>query len=52
MVFILTGDLYSLNTNDLQTELGFDQIVNFPTHVDNILDVFVTNRLDLFDLTL
>ena len=49
-VFILTGDLNSLNTNDLQTELGLDQIVNLPTHGANILDAFVTNSPDLFDL--
>ena len=31
-IFVLTGDLNTLNTSDPQTELGFDQIVNVPTH--------------------
>ena len=47
-VFVLTGDLYRLNTTDLQSLYGLDQIVNVATHIDNILDQFITNRLDLF----
>ena len=49
-VFILIDDLNLLNTNNLQTKLGFDHIVNLPMHGANILDVFVTNRPYLFDL--
>ena len=47
-VFVLTGDLKRLNTTDLQSLYGLDQIVNVATHNDNILDQFITNRLDLF----
>ena len=49
-VFVLTGDLNKLNTDQLQTQLGLDQFVNNPTHNNNILDVFITNRPDLFDV--
>ena len=49
-VFVLTGDLNKLNTDQLQTQLGLDQIVNNPTHNNNIIDVFITNRQDLFDV--
>ena len=31
-IFVLTGDLNTLKTSALQTELGFDQTVNVPTH--------------------
>ena len=44
-IFILTGDLNGLNTSELQTDLGLVQI---PTHTNNILDQFVTNRPDQF----
>ena len=46
-VFVLTGDLNRLNTTDLQSLYGLDQIVHVATH-DNILDQFITNRPDLF----
>ena len=49
-VFVLTGDLNKLNNDQLQTQLGLDQIVNNPTHNNNILDVFITNRPDLCDV--
>ena len=49
-VSVLTGDLNKLNTDQLQTQLGLVQIVNNPTHNNNILDVFITNRQDLFDV--
>ena len=45
---MLTGDLNKLDTTALQTQQGLDQIVNVPTHNDNILHQFLTNRPDLF----
>ena len=50
VVFVLTGDPNKLNTDQLQTQHGLDQIVNNPTHNNNILHVFITNRPDLFDV--
>ena len=47
-IFVLTGNLNHLNTYELQTNLGLEQIVNFPMHNDNILDQFITNRPDQF----
>ena len=47
-VFILTVNLNSINTNDLQTDLGFDRVFNLPTHGADIIDVFVTNRSGSF----
>ena len=32
----------------LQSLYGLDQIVNVPTHNNNILDKFITNRPDMF----
>ena len=37
-IFVLTGVLNQLNTSELQTNLGLEEIVNIPTHNDNILD--------------
>ena len=42
-IFVLTGDFNRLNTSELQTNLGLEQIVTIPMHNDNILDQFVTN---------
>ena len=42
-IFILTGDLNRLNTSALQTNLGLVQIVNIPTHNNNIFNQFITN---------
>ena len=39
-VFVLTGDLNRLDTLELQTQQRLDQIVNVPTHNNNILDQF------------
>ena len=47
-VFVFTGDLNRLSANDLQSLYGLDQIVNVPTHNNNILDKFITNRPDMF----
>ena len=47
-VFVLTGDLNRLDTTDLQSKLGLNQIVNVPTHNKHILDQFLTNRPDMF----
>ena len=46
-VFVFTGDLNRLNTTDLQSLYGLDQIVNVATHNENILDNFITNKPDL-----
>ena len=47
-IFVLTGDLNRLNSSELQTNLGLEQIVNIPTYNDNILGQFITNRSDQF----
>ena len=47
-IFVLTGDLNRLDTTEIQTQQGLDQIVNLPTDNNNILDQFLTNRPDLF----
>ena len=50
-IFVLRGDLNKLNTSEMQTELDLDQIISVPTHNNNnnnVMDVFVTNRPDLF----
>ena len=47
-VFVLTGDLNGLDTTELQTQQGLDQIVNVPTHNNNFLDQFLTNSPELF----
>jgi len=50
-VFVLTGDLNQLNVSSLLVDFGLDQIVTVPTRKHNILDVFITNRPDLFSCT-
>ena len=45
---MLIGDLNRLDTTELQTQQRLGQIVNVPTHNNNILDQFLTNRPDLF----
>ena len=47
-IIVLTGALNRLNTSELQTILRFEQILTIPTHNDNILDQFLTNRPDQF----
>ena len=49
-VFVLTGDLNHLDTRRFESILGFEQLVQMPTHNSNILDKFLTNRPDLFDI--
>ena len=45
---MLTGDLNGLSTIYLQTQSVLYQSVNVPTHNSNILDMLLTNCLDLF----
>ncbi len=46
--FVISGDVNSLNTADLVTEHGLEQLITEPTHGNKILDKFFTNRPDLF----
>ena len=41
-------DLDQLNYGPLLVEFGMEQLVSTPTRIDKILDVFITNRVDLF----
>ena len=41
-VFVLTGDLNGLRTAELQSQLGLDQLVDKPTHCNNIIYVFLS----------
>ena len=41
-VFVLTGDLNHLNTSRFESILSFVQIINTPTHNNNIIDKFIT----------
>ena len=49
----ITGHSYPISINqtyiDTFNHIGSEQIVNFPTRVNNILDVFCTNRPSLID---
>ena len=49
-IFVHTGDLNKLNTVELQLQQGLEQIVKVPTHNKHILDQFITNRPDLFNV--
>ena len=48
-IFVLTGDINKLNTVELQLQQGLEQIIKVPTH-KNIIDQFITNRPDLFNV--
>lgn len=48
---ILAGDFNTLDCDRLETYGGLVQIVNQPTHGDNILDKVFTNRPDCFTAT-
>ena len=48
---ILLGDFNTLDCSILETQCGLIQIVNQPTHGDNILDKVFTNRPDCFSAT-
>jgi len=50
-VFVFAGDVNELNYSELLINFGFCQIVDVPTRGQNLLDVFITNRPDLFDCT-
>ena len=39
-----------MNTVELQLQQGLEQIVKVPTYNKNILDQFITNRPDLFNV--
>ena len=49
----ITGHIYPVSINqtyiDTFNHIGCEQIVNFPTRINNILDVFCTNRPSLID---
>ena len=49
-VFVLNGDLNGLRTAELQSQLGGDQLVDKPTHSNNIINVFLTNKPDMFNV--
>jgi len=49
-VMILTGDLNHLDYGNLLVDFGLSQIVTSPTRLNSILDVFITNRPDMFPL--
>ena len=49
-VVILTGDLNGLSMTYLQTQFELHQFVIVPTYNNNILDVLLTNLLDLFQV--
>lgn len=40
---IICGDFHEINTNELQAHLQLNQIVNFPTHHHNTLDIILTD---------
>ena len=39
-----------MDTNKFEAQLGFVQLVQSPTHNKSIIDKFLTNRPDLFDI--
>jgi hypothetical protein len=49
---VVAGDLNSLDVVNLATDHGLVQMVDQPTHGNNILDKFLTNRPDLFNINL
>ena len=50
-VIVLTGDLNGLNCDNLTESFGLAQIVDKPTRGRRTLDVFYTNRPELFAVT-
>ena len=50
-IVILTGDLNKLNCANIAEGLGLHQIINKPTRGNRILDIFYTNRPELFCTT-
>ena len=49
-VYILTGDLNQMDSTKFETQLGFVQLVQSPTHNKSIIDKFLRNRPDLFNI--
>ena len=47
--YVVTGDLNQLNYSSLMADFGLSQIVSHPTSKGNILDIFLTNRPDIFN---
>ena len=50
MCLFLTGDLNHMETSRFESILGFMQIINTPTHNQNIINKFITNRPDLYSV--
>jgi len=50
LVFIVTGDFYSLYTNFLEVYFRFSQLVSVPSLGSNVIDTFFTSRPDLFQV--
>jgi len=48
-ILVITGDFNRLKVTNILIEFGLEQIVTEPTRKNNILDVFITNRPELFD---
>jgi len=48
---IIAGDFNSLDCTALESQCGLVQLVNDPTHGNNILDKVFTNRFDLYSAT-
>jgi len=48
---IIAGDFNSLDCTALESQCGLVQLVNDPTHCNNILDKVFTNRFDLYSAT-
>ena len=50
-VFALVGDLNNFNYNHISESFDFSQIIDKPTRINKTLDVFLTNRPELFSVT-
>ena len=46
---IICGDFNEIDTTDVQDELNIRQIVNFPTHGNNILDIILTDLEEYYN---
>ena len=49
-IISIIGDVNHLNVTRFETEAGMIQLVQEATHGKNVLDKFITNRPDLFDV--
>jgi hypothetical protein len=50
-VIVLCGDFNDLDLDELYNSFALCQLVNCPTRGENILDLFITNQLNLFKVT-